>query len=611
MLNTVRLYATRHWTYHYHKVGEQRRKEFFEHCAKRFFFDGVNCSEAWEIWTTEGSSRIHKWSREERAFLGSSFPLIDILISPVLLACRFGWLEILDHYETYQSSHGFSASATEMMNVAIRYGPASVVRWLLDRKVCLRSGQLELAFDLRQSEILQFFLDEDSVLCNMLVRGQDNLVLAVRHELKDIYQALIKKETNWNCRDRSGRTLLFHALRNSSKDSEILEDLLLKGLDPLARDRTGETPLSLSMWGIYQQKYAFSSGFGYHSSVITDEYDENFLRRVLESYEHRTACLLLRYGTNSMMRDVTIRAQWIGILDSIAMLPTFQSDPSVSVTTRSEKQASAPDDTMQEVSQTLLSLAALYDHEKAFRVLLKWGTDPACQAIRKAQKRASTVTHMGHSMSRQQTEGPKHRRHPDKMIDELRQGPLVWAAYTGNLSLVQSIFDQDMDPNIQSRNGQTPLYFAAQQTEDKYSRIDLEADEEAIVRLLLRKGALVTSADAYGGATVLAHAFKARYSEMAQILSKNGAQIPKGAIGGPMKQLWGTFDHGQEGIRERLLERIRAAQVNSLDLQPPISRFCGSGDPVGIAAHLMLGGTTRLLGDAILAACGDISDPTQ
>ena len=604
--STFGQYAVSHWTYHYQNLGEKRRKEFFEHFAKRFFFNGAESGEAYNTWVTRLSPQDYTMFYEQDGLDISE----DIIRSPVLVACCSGWLEILDHFETYQSSDGFSASATEMMNVAIRYGSASVVRWLLARKVHPTDEQLKLAFDLRQSGILQIFLDEDSVSCNMLVRGQDNLVLAVRHELIDIYQALIEKGAKWDFRDRSGRTLLFHALRKSSKDSEILEDLLLKGLDPLERDRIGETPLSLSMWGIYHPTYAFSSGFGCHSPVFKDEYDEEFLRRVLKSYEHRTACLLLRYGTNSMMRDVTIRSQWIGILDSIAMLPTFQSDPSASITTRFEKQASTPDDTMQEVSQTLLSVAALYHHEKACRVLLNWGTDPTCQAIRKAQKRASAVTHMGHSVSGQQNEGSKHRRYPDKMIDELRQGPLAWAAYTGNLSLVKSILDKHMDPNIQNGNHQTPLYFAAQQAEDKYSRTDLEADKEAIVRLLLRKGALVTSADAYGGATVVAHAFKARYSKIVQVLLENGAQIPKGVIGGPVKRLWDTFEHGREGIRKALLERVQAAEIHSLDLQPPISLFGWTGDPVSIAAQLILGGTMRLLGDAILAACEDMIDAT-
>ena len=608
----VRLYATCHWTYHYQKLEEQCRKEFFEHCAKRFFFNGAESSEVYELWAAKVSPGSLYRASEEKIFSIQTRALLipmDIARSPVLLACRFGWLEHLEHYETYQVINGSSTFAKEMMSVAISHGSASVVRWLLARRFCPTDEQLKLALHFKQTEILQILLAEDSISCNMLEHGEENLVLAVRYDLKCMYQALIKKGANFNCRDQEGQTLLFHALRNSSKDSEILEDLLLKGVDPLARDEAGKTPLSLSILGLYQQHtYDLSTGFDYEPSLFKD--GEKTLEHVLSSYEHRTACLLVRYGTDSMMRDVSIRFQWMSILDSIAILPTLQSDTSVSGSTRSGRQASTPDDTMQGISQTLLSLAALYHHEKAFRVLLDLGTDPTCPAIREAQKKTSTVTYMGHSLNRQQNEGRQHRRNPNKMIDELRQGPLAWAAYTGNLSLVQSILHQDMDLNIQNRNGQTALYFAAQQVENKYSHIDLEADKEATVRLLIRKGALVTSADAYGGATVLAHAFKARYSNIVQVLLENRAQIPKDVIRGPVKRLWDTFEHGREGIREALLERVQAAEIYSLDLQPPNSLFGWTGDPVSIAAQLILGGTMRLLGDAILAACEDMIDAT-
>lgn len=544
-LKIVRLYeyATCHWTYHYHKVEEQRRKEFFEHCAKGFFFNSAESSEAYETWAAKVSQYPFGWLEEEWSFVrrrGPGFFLPYIVKSPLLLACRFGWLEIVDHCATYQINDGYSEPTTEMMKVAIQHGSALVVRWLLARNVCLTVRQLELAIHFQQAEILQIFLAEISVSCNMLEYGQEDLVLTFRHELKNIY--------------------------DSSENS---------GISRLFKD------------------------------------GERILWRVQGLYEDCTAFLIVRWGTDSMLRDASIRAHCMRMLDSTAIIPTPQSESSVSGSTRCGRHASAPDHTMQGISQKLLILAAVCWQEGVFRALLSPGTDPTCSAICEAQKQASTVTHRGHSLCRQQIEGRKHRRYPNKIIVELKQGLLAWASYTGNVSLVQSILDQDMDPNIQNRKGQTALYFAAQQTEDKYSHIDLEADKEAIVRLLLRKGALVTSADGYGGATVLAHAFKARYSKIVQILLENGAQIPKGVIGGPVKQLLDAFEHGREGIRETLLERVQAAEVHSLDLQPPISRFCWPGDPVGVAAELALGGTMRVLGDVILAACEDTNDLTQ
>lgn len=183
---------------------------------------------------------------------------------------------------------------------------------------------------------------------------------------------------------------------------------------------------------------------------------------------------------------------------------------------------------------------------------------------------------------------------------KLRQGPFAWAAYTKNLPLVQSILDRGLDLNTKNRKGQTALYFAVQQIEDKFSRIDLETDKEAMVRLLLQKGALVTTADTYGGATLVAHAFKARYSRLAKLLLENGAETPKEVTDGPMEQLLGAFEKGPEGICQALLEEIRVAQVQSLDLQSISSELRWSGDPLGIAARLICGGTMRVLGDVIL-----------
>ena len=67
-----------------------------------------------------------------------------------------------------------------------------------------------------------------------------------------------------------------------------------------------------------------------------------------------------------------------------------------------------------------------------------------------------------------------------------------------------------------------------------------------------------------------------------------------------MERLLGVFEKGPEGIRQALLEKIRAAQFQSLDLQSSSSELRWSGDPLGIAARLICGGTMRGLGDVIL-----------
>lgn len=119
------------------------------------------------------------------------------------------------------------------------------------------------------------------------------------------------------------------------------------------------------------------------------------------------------------------------------------------------------------------------------------------------------------------------------------------------------------------------------------------------MRLLLQKGAVITTGDAYGGATILANAFEARYGRVARLLLENGAVAPKGSTNGPNGQLWFAFDQGQEQIRQALLERAQNAEVDSLGMQCSSSGRRWSGDIFDIAARLAWGGTMRVLGDVV------------
>lgn len=158
----------------------------------------------------------------------------DNIQSPADLASHFGWLEILDHFETNQSPGDLRGPAVYMMTVATRSSRTSVVRWLIDRKVCPTDEHLNLAFHSRRSDIIQFFFGNECsipVSPDTLVNGQEILILAVRMSLSDIYRDLIKKGANMNCRDEYGRSILFHAVWSSTDQGGILEDLLLRGID--------------------------------------------------------------------------------------------------------------------------------------------------------------------------------------------------------------------------------------------------------------------------------------------------------------------------------------------------------------------------------------------
>ena len=596
-------YATHHWLFHYHRLNEQHRKEAFELHAKRFFFNGIYPSEFFKGWISEcklwlrkdsdnfqGSELLYLIARDLGTpdinlkgfrFGGPEFP------KPVDLASCLGWLEILDHVEAGQSPDDFQVPAKRIMATAIRCGRTSVVRWLMVRNVYPTNEHVELALNSRQPGVLQMFLDKDLISLDTSVHGQEILIFTVRLGLWNLYWDLIQKGANRNSRDQHGRTILSYAVSTSDSNSGVVEDLLLAGMDPIAPDDNGITPLWYSVWGDHQ--FTLPSSLLVTQvprlSEITD--GKEALRQMLRSSYYHNVCLLLYDGLDSMLENEDMRAEWMELLELIVRLTGHHKYGRPSVT---DGAGDISDDAeMQLAGQTLLSLAALFRHEEAFRVLLALDIDPTCPAICDIRKRTSTFARDDHSFSCQEALDEKCERGYGKMSDDLRQGPLVWAAYTGNLPLVQSILDRGLDPNIKNRKGQTALYFAVQQPEDKFTLNGLETDKVAIVKLLLQKGAVVTSLGAYGGCTLLANAFQARYNEVAKILLDNGAETPKGPINGP---LLGAFHQGHEGIRQSLLMR---AKSDGTDRPSSGRRFVG--DPLDIAARLALGGVMRILGD--------------
>lgn len=552
-----RYYASRYWISHCHKLEEQHWKEAFELHVKRFLFSGLESSDVFKIWAIKATilniklprSKSFSPSEEEAIHFYSIIQdfhgrtnnmhiVKRISGSPLDLASCYGWLEILDHFKTNQNPHEFYDLAMRMMTVAIHFGQTPVVRWLVDKDFTPTDEHLELAFHLQRSEIVQTLLDLNILSFNTLVNGQKILVLAVRFSLGDIYRDLIKKGANICCQDQTGRTLLSHAVASFSDNSEIIEDLLLRGLDPISQDSVGSTPLSVSIWGEHQPTSKLLLA-GRRIKYSGKKSRQDSLRRVLQSFHYHSACLLLLYGLHSMLGDLEMRAEWMDVLTFITTLSSPQKNASNPIPRHFGKIVSDPEDRVQLVGQTLLCLAALLRHETALLVLLDRGFDPTCPAVCEVRRKTSIVARSGRPMS------PHTNSNSDsnKMCDELRQAPLAWAAYTGNRHLVQSILDRGLDPNIRNRKGQTALYFAVQQTEDRYSRIDLETDKEEIVRRLLQKGALIPT-DAYDGATILDYAFKARYSKVVKLLLDHGAEKSKGATDGSAVQLWSAFDQG-------------------------------------------------------------------
>lgn len=548
-------YAILCWILHYDKLEEQYRKDFFELHAKSFLFNGAGPSNAFNNWATE-AHRLNLGSPfAETIEIPSQNKLSNIFSSgdfrsPVDLASCYGWLEILDYFEASQSPDDFQNAAMNVMRLAILHGQTSVMRWLFDRQFYPRNEDLELALK-HKPEIVQVVMEKYCLSFNTLVNSQKLLASTVRLNLGDMYQELTRKGANMNYRDGNRRTLLSHASSSSSRsDDKIIEELSLTGINLMGKGEIGRLRLSLLIWGQNPPTfYPLLSPEGKGCRQV--------LRRVLRSYYYHTACLLLHCGPDSMFEDMNVRAVWTEILQLIATLPRRQRETSASPTSQPVNVANDPEDRMALVGQTLLSLASLFRYERVFQVLLDRGFDPTCSAICEVRNRLSTAAQMGHSISVQEPLDQEHERNYNKMSDELRQGPLAWAAYTGNLPLVQSILDRGLDPNIKNRKGQTALYFAVQQTADNYPRNDLENDKEGIVRLLLQKGAVITTGDAYGGATILADAFEARYGRVARLLQENGAVAPKGPTNGPNGQLWFAFDQGKNKFARLYLRELK------------------------------------------------------
>ena len=602
-----RPYATLYWVFHCHCLEEQYRKQIFELHTKRFLFKGTDSSDSYNTWASEILGLHHGTFHSLALKLGVQSinidHLKDALRQPVNLASCLGWLEILDHFEASHTPEDFQAPEERLMTLAVRYGQTTVVRWLVVRNIYPTEKHLELAFLMAcdmdryylRSEMVQIVVETYLLSFNILVNGQKLLAATVPCDLGSTYQHLVSMDRQVQYE----RTHLYHASFGSSgSNSKVIEDLIRTGTDPVAEWYARGTPLSL--WRVREHQpifYVFLMAHLFDSSMggfcqVTE------LRQVLNTYYYHNACLLAHYGLDSIFENVDIRTKWTDILRLIARLSIDQRDSSASPTRQPKKLANGSQDQNQWVDQTLLSLASLFHHEKAFQVLLDRGVDPTCPAIRGLRKQMmSSVGQMGHSKSVQALLDQKDQSKYDEMSDELTQGPLAWAAYTGNLPLVQSILDRGLDPNIKNRKGQTALYFAAQQTEDQDPR--LEVDKEAIVRLLLQKGAHVASADAYSGASVLANAFKARYSKVARILFDHGVEMPKGPVNGPMGHLLGAFHLGHEGVRQTLLERAQDAAVDLPRVQWSSSGRRYSGDPWDIAAQLMWRGTMRVSGDTL------------
>lgn len=98
------------------------------------------------------------------------------------------------------------------------------------------------------------------------------------------------------------------------------------------------------------------------------------------------------------------------------------------------------------------------------------------------------------------------------LLQQIQKTMLFWAAESGHEAVVQLLLQKGADIEVTDDSGQTPLFQAA------------ENGHEAVVRLLLKKGADIEATDD-SDQTALLRAAKNGHEAVVQVLLKNGANM--------------------------------------------------------------------------------------
>lgn len=130
---------------------------------------------------------------------------------------------------------------------------------------------------------------------------------------------------------------------------------------------------------------------------------------------------------------------------------------------------------------------------------------------------------------------------------------LMWAAYTGRISMVRLLLAAGAKPDARNKMGQTALHSAAQNT--------AEAEGLAVATVLLAKGANVNATDHYGGTALMIAAKDGRLS-LLRLLLNNHANVNASDARG-MTPLMEAAAFGGAPIVEELIRR--GADVNAKD----------------------------------------------
>jgi ankyrin repeat protein len=595
-------YALYYWPFHYGKSGEHRAK-IFDSYVKHFMFDGATINDRYTQWAQRFLCHDHRgtqlWSRSgEIAFVvdTTGHPPGDVM-DPVHLACCNGWLEVLEHYQQNEDQDNFSNAARKMYKAATEYGQIGVVEWLLRSDIRPTNKEIRKMFQHKKEEIIRALFDHNILTVNDPIDGEPPLIMAIQTPCQSIVEYLLEKGADVNCQDPQRRTPLYHAVMVDAV--QLVGFLLDIGANPEIANKDGVTPLKLSIQRQGQIASRMMLETGWYDGMMPSD-GEDLLRFALECGSYYTACVLLIHNVDPLLHEEGIREQWMTLLSSLDVIRRAsskrQNDP-LRVTVLLFG-AILPEDV---VSQTLLSIAAQLHHKKAFEVLLDMGVDPACPDIRKISKDPKVAAFIGSDVSghiQYQQHGLDNSSNDwRELIDELRQGPIAWAALNGNVSLVKLILDQGLDPNITNRKGETVLFFATQQFGNFHSQRMVARDKESIVRSLLEQGAFVNTPK-LGSEVLIRNSLLGGYENLVTLLMNSGAEMPSRRANGELDPVLEAFHLGQKGILENLQGRM--ARHKAQDSGGATQTHLGNGqadDSLALITRLIFRGTMNLLAD--------------